>query len=66
VQHRDASAQHDGTIAQSTTWVTTRECDKDSNIGRIINSAIRENVRTVKVKKGPARDEPVADQKASE
>ena len=33
MQHRDGDAQHGGTIAQSTTWVTTRECDKDSDIG---------------------------------
>jgi hypothetical protein len=33
MQHRDGGAQHGGTIAQSTTWVTTRECDKDSDIG---------------------------------
>ena len=26
-------AQHGETIAQSTAWVTTRECDKDSDIG---------------------------------
>lgn len=30
--------------------MTTRECDKDSNIGMIINSAVRADVRMVKVK----------------
>jgi hypothetical protein len=32
-QHRDGGVQHGRAIAQNTTWVTTRECDKDSDIG---------------------------------
>jgi hypothetical protein len=32
-QRRDGGVEHGGTIAQSTTWVTTSECDKDSDIG---------------------------------